>query len=111
MAQWRGQFSGLAHGTKLADAEATLRVAVNAFHRSEPADKETKAEAVRHLGDRVLNLRLKLLKAIRNFGPPVAHGSPLAEQLLEPERAVQAAGLVGILSEVGAADACRDGRR
>lgn len=104
MAQWLGQFSGLTHGTKLADAEATLRVAVDAFHRAEPADRAKKATAVRHLGDRVLNLRLKLLKAVRHFGSPVAN--PLAEELLDPERAVQAAGLLGILSEFGAADAC-----
>lgn len=104
MAQWLGQFSGLTHGTKLADAEATLRGAVSAFHREEPADREAKAEAVRHLGRRVLNLRLKLLKAIRNYGRPVAN--PREEKLLEPERAVQAAGLMGILSEFGAADAC-----
>lgn len=105
MAQWRGQFTWLTHQTKLEDAEAVLRRAVVAFRGAPPADVAAKAKAVRQVAERVLNLRLKLLKARRAAQPPVDNSSPHAEELLAPERAVLSAGLAGILSEFGAAEA------
>ena len=105
MAQWRGQFTGLTHATKLEDAEEVLRRAVVVFRGTLPAEAAGKAKAVRHLAERVLNLRLKLLKARRAAGPPVNNSSTYAEELLAPERAVLSAGLAGILSEFGAVDA------
>lgn len=104
MAQWRGQFSGLTHRTKLEDAEATLRVAVEALRRAPLTHREKKAKAVRHLVGRVLDLRLKRLRAMRNRFP-VAGGDLEMSRLLESERLVEAAGLCGILSEFGASDA------
>jgi hypothetical protein len=70
MAQWRGQFTWLTHQTKLEDAEAVLRRAVVAFRGAPPADVAAKAKAVRQVAERVLNLRLKLLKARRAAQPP-----------------------------------------
>lgn len=104
MAQWRGQFTWLTHQTKLEDAEAVLRRAVVAFRGALPAEAAGKAKAVRHLAERVLNLRVKLLRARRAAQPPVDNSSPYAEELMAPERAVLSAGLAGILSEFGAAD-------
>jgi hypothetical protein len=102
MAQWRGQFTGLTHETKLADAEATLRTAVAAFRAAAPAKSKAKAKAVRQLAERVLRLRLKLLKASRNRRQPMNSNS--AEQSKGPERAVLEAGVAAILTEFDAAD-------
>ncbi len=105
MAQWVGQFTGLSHASKVADAEATLRAAVAAFRAAEPGAAASKSKAVRRLAARVLTLRLKLLKARRNAYGPVDSSSAWAARLEEPERAASAAGLGGILAEFGAADA------
>ncbi len=105
VAQWIGQFTGLSHCTKLADAEATLRTAVATFRAANPAESTTKAKAVRRLAARVLNLRVKLLKARRNAYGPVDDSSVWAQKLLEPERAILASGVSGILVEFAAADA------
>ena len=96
MAQWHGQFSGLTHGTKLADAEATFRTALASFRAATSAESNKKAEAVRRLAARVLRLRVKLLKAWRNEGGP-SDCVARAEQL-------QTAGVDGILAELGAVD-------
>ena len=105
MAQWVGQFTGLSHTSKVADAEETLRTAVAAFLAAAPAEAPAKAKAVRRLAARVLDLRAKLLKARRNAYGPVDNASDLAERLREPERAVLAAGVGGILAEFGASGA------
>jgi hypothetical protein len=105
VAQWSGQFTGLSHETKLADAEATLRTAVAALRAAPPAEAATKAKAVRRLAARVLNLRVKLLRARRNAYGPVDPASEWAERLQEPEKAVLSAGVSGILAEFAASDA------
>src|SRR2546423_538656 len=105
MAQWRGQFTDQTHRSKLAVAETTLRTAVAGFRAATPAEASAKAKAVRRLATRVLELRLKMLKARRNALGPVDKTSALAEKLQKPESAVLAAGMGGILAEFGAADA------
>jgi hypothetical protein len=105
VAQWVGQFTGLSHTSKVADAEATLRTAVAALQAAAPAEAAGKAKAVVRLAARVLDLRVKLLRARRNAYGPVDSASDWAERLLEPERSVLAAGVGGILAEFGAADA------
>ncbi|HEX4610438.1 MAG TPA: hypothetical protein VH092_19770 [Urbifossiella sp.] len=105
MAQWRGQFTGLSHESKLADAQGTLRTAVAAFRAAGPSEVSAKAKAVRRLAARVLDLRLKMLKARRTALGPVDSASTHAEQLKEPERAALAAGVSGILAEFEATDA------
>jgi len=105
VAQWVGQFTGLSHTSKVADAEDTLWTAVAAFRAAVRAETAAKAEAVRRLAARVLDLRVKLLKARRNACGPVDRASATAERLWEPERAALAAGVAGILAEFAAADA------
>jgi hypothetical protein len=104
VAQWGGQFNGLSHQSKLADAEATLRAAVVALRAAAPAEAASKAKAVRRLAARVLNLRVKMLKARRNAYGPVDNTSAWAQRLQEPERAVLAAGVSGILAGFAASD-------
>ena len=101
MAQWMGQFSGLSHWSKLADAEATLRTAVAAFRSAAPTHAASKAKAVRRLAARVLNLRVKKIAALRNQRGPVAD----TERARAEESATLAAGVASILAEFGAADA------
>lgn len=108
MAQWLGQLTGLTHRTKLTDAEASLRTAVASFRAAPPAEMPAKARAVRRLATRVLTLRVKWLKARRNGYGPVDEASAFAEGLKEPERAVLAAGVAGILAEFAATDAARE---
>lgn len=105
MAQWRGQFTGLSHETKVADAEVTLRAAVTSFRAASPTEAEARAEAVRRLAARVMDLRFKMLKARRIAYGPVDNASEWAERLQEPERTLLDAGVSGILDEFGAADA------
>ena len=64
MAQWLGQFSGLTHATRVQDAEACLRHAIEVFPSAVSiADRKTKAKAVRRLAERVLAARIKLIKS------------------------------------------------
>ena len=102
MAQWRGQFTGLTHMTKLADAEGTLRTAIAAFHIAPSAKSKAKAKAIRQLAERVLRLRLKLLRALRNRLGPMDSAS--TERSKAPERALMEAGITAILREFDAAD-------
>ena len=105
MAQWGGEFLGLSHASKLADAETTLRAAVAAFRAAELGMSVVKAKAVRRLAARVLTLRLKLLKAQRNAFGPVNNSGYWATKLEGPERATSDAGVGGILAEFDATDA------
>jgi hypothetical protein len=105
VAQWRGQFSGLTHDTKVEDAEDTLRTAVAAFRAAGPEAAPAKAKAVRRLTARLLTARLKALKARRAAATPVNGPSIRFEQLVQQEAAMRAAGVDAILAEFGAADA------
>jgi hypothetical protein len=64
MAQWMGQFSGHTHATRVEDAEASLRHAVEVFRStgSDP-DREQKAKTVNRLAKRLMMARSKLMKA------------------------------------------------
>jgi len=54
VAQWRGQFSGRTHESRVKDAEVALKHAVEAFHDvSAPHGREKKAKNVRHLATRL----------------------------------------------------------
>jgi hypothetical protein len=108
VAQWRGQFSGLTHATKVEDAEDALRTAVAAFRASGPGAAPAKAKAVRRLAARLLTARLKALKARRAAATPVTGPSARFEQLVQEETAMRAAGVNAILTEFGATDAGRE---
>src|ERR1700755_1725191 len=64
MAQWNGQFTGNTHATKVKDLEETLAHAVNVFREAESAEEiQAKGKSVRKLAEKLLNARLKFLKA------------------------------------------------
>jgi hypothetical protein len=105
VAQWRGQFSGLTHASKVEDAEDTLRAAVAAFRAAGPEAAPAKAKAVRRLAARLLTVRMKALNARRAAATPVSQPSTRFERLRQQEAAVRAAGVSAILAEFGATDA------
>lgn len=60
MAQWKGQFSGRTHETRLAEAEAVLREALG--HKRE-VHAEIPSATLDQLAEKVLFARVHLLKA------------------------------------------------
>jgi len=105
MAQWRNQFTGNTHTTKVRDAESALRNAVMAFHAASSSDRrEQKAKTVRNLAKRLLSARLRLLKSRLVAAKPVQTESNL-ESLRRREARTSEKGLDGILVEFGAPDA------
>jgi uncharacterized Zn finger protein len=99
LAQWSGQFSGNTHATRVQEAEAVLRHAVAAL-KSATADEERtkKANAVQQLAKRLLQARVRLLKARLASEPPPAAGLASLRQRLE---VTQASGVAAILAEFG----------
>jgi hypothetical protein len=62
MAQWKQYAAVVTHETKAQDIEASLRKAVNAFSAAtSETEKSHKEKAVRHLCERLLATRLKIL--------------------------------------------------
>ncbi len=109
MAQWAWQFSGLSHATKVDDTEYMLRHAVNVFKSASDDEKGKKAKSVKKLAIKVLNARLKLVKAKRSEIEPVKSEDWAArkiqvEHLIEVESRLTSEGVNGILAEFGAQD-------
>jgi hypothetical protein len=109
MAQWIGGFSGLTHATKLADLEKSLRQAVKALAEASAADRARKVWAVRRLGQRVLDGRLKLLRARLSKAKELKYKDGKASQSLVPNldlrlEEIQAEGIDDILKEFGACE-------
>lgn len=107
MAQWAWQFSGLSHATKVDDTELLLRHAVDAYRSADDDDKTKKAKSVRKLAFKLLNARLKLVKAKRSNIEPVrsedwAIRKIQIEHLIEIETRLTSEGVNGILAEFGA---------
>jgi hypothetical protein len=114
VAQWLGQFTGRTHETRVQDAQDALQHAVRAFHEvSALQARETKAKSVRHLAKRLLQARIRLLKArIARASEPRMTGQPSAwndgiDQLRAQENATRVGGVHGILVEFGAEAAAR----
>jgi hypothetical protein len=64
MAQWLGQYTGKTHATRVADAEVALRRAADVLCEELTADERLqKALAVRGLAERVVALRLRMIRA------------------------------------------------
>ncbi len=109
MAQWNGQFTGNSHPTKVEDYENTLRHAVEALNFCDEEQKPAKLKSVRKLAARLLNTRLKMVKAKRYEAEPVESSEWPArrvqlEHLAEVETKLREVGVEGILIEFGAAD-------
>ncbi len=111
MAQWLGQFTGNTHATKVQNLEASLRHAVNVFHKTRPGKaRKVKAKAVQSLAKKLLSARLRLFKARIVANTPVAieeGDSQMSgiESLRDREAKARAEGLHGILIEFSAQDA------
>ena len=114
MAQWLGQFSGRTHGTRVQDAEDALRHAVQAFHEvAAPQERERKVKNVRHLAKRLLQARLRLLKArlVRAREPRLtdlaSRWTDGADAVQAREMTTRAAGVNAILVEFGVEELVR----
>ena len=63
MAQWIGQFTSNTHETKVKDIEESLCIAIESFKASPPDQAQKKLKAVRHLSERLMAARLKMVRA------------------------------------------------
>jgi hypothetical protein len=111
MAQWMRQFSGLTHGTKVQDVEASLRQALAALSGAAYSDRARKAKAVRRLCERLLASRLKELRArysaLTEPGKKSEAGKRVV-RLLARQNELNSQGIDGILKEFGVPeDICR----
>lgn len=124
MAQWAGQFTGRTHVTRVADAEVALRRAADALH-AEPTEAERvqRAQIVRDLAERIVVLRLRMIKARlvalraddhidsgnRSFDPearaPLRPATESTATLRAREEHVREAGVLGVLREFGVEEA------
>ena len=109
MAQWRGQFSGRTHETRVKGAEVALKHAVEELHAaSEPREREKTAKNVRHLATKLLQARLRAFKArLARASEPRMTGQPSGwndgvDHLRAQEDATRVGGVHGILVEFGA---------
>ena len=109
MAQWNGQFTGNSHATKVEDYENTLRHAVEALNSCGVEERPAKIKSVKKLAAKVLNARLKMVRARRYDAQPVESKDWPArrvqlEHLTELETKLSGAGVDGILIEFGATE-------
>ena len=63
MAQWSGQFSGRTHATKVEDLEEAVSRAAAALRVARERETNDKSKAIHKLAERLLQARLKELKA------------------------------------------------
>lgn len=110
MAQWSGQYTGLTHATRVDDAEASLRHAVEVLRAARTEDREKQAKIVHALARRVLSARSRHIKARLVAAHQVASAETLEKRADEIDHLRQKAaecserGVAGILAEFGAAD-------
>jgi gamma-glutamyl phosphate reductase len=107
MAQWNGQFTGNSHTTKVRDLEELLVHAVEVYNESSSIEEKTsKEKAIHKIAEKLLNARLKLLKAKLYDTEPVIE-EKVKKQFVQIEHLqqkilkVQDAGVEGILEEFG----------
>ncbi len=113
MAQWRWQYSGLSHATKVDDYEYMLGNAVDVFKAAKIEERPKKAKSVKKLAAKVLNVRLKIIKARRNETLPVksedwADRRIQIEHLDELAKKLTSQGVDGILREFGVRELIED---
>lgn len=109
MAQWAWQYSGLSHATKVEDYEYMLEHAIEVFKSCPDAERSKKAKSARKLAAKVLNARLKLVKAKCYEAEPVEakdwkEKRVQIDHLKEAEAKLTSEGTAGILREFGASE-------
>lgn len=107
MAQWVGQYTGNTHTTKVRDIEETLEHSIARFRElNTDEEKLAKQKAITKIAEKLLNARLKFLKAkIYDTEPVVGKSqSKLIAKLKEQETNLLEKGVNGILIEFGAKD-------
>lgn len=104
MAQWNGQFSGNSHKTKVLDLEHMLTHSVDVFKSCSEETKSAKGKAVRKLAAKLLNGRLKMVKANLSETIPVEAKNwekrrIQFDHLIAQEQKLESEGIAGILIE------------
>ena len=114
MAQWVGQYTGNSHATKVQDLEETLRHSIIVYWVTASDDERLrKRMAIEKLSEKLLNARLKFLKANLYDAEPVKEtdskkqSSPI-ESLRQHLEKVRLEGVNGILKEFDAEDLIED---
>ena len=117
MAQWKYQFSGHTHATKVLCIEYSLRLAVASLSVCSEVERAKKSEAVLNLSERLLAARLKKVKAKMSQIIPRSIESQARLQKRYDQLGVQAeliakGGIQHILEEFGVSvDWLEDNRR
>jgi hypothetical protein len=109
VAQWLGQFTGRTHETRVQDGEDALKRAIQALRDvSAPHEVPKKTKNVRHLATRLLQARIRVLRArIARASEPRMTGQPSGwadgvDLLRAQEGATRVGGVHAILVEFGA---------
>jgi hypothetical protein len=100
MAQWKGQFSGRTHATKVKSLERTLTVAVSALQVASEDDAQRRLKAARNIAQRLLSARLRMMRARISMAREKQEDSGVGT-LRSREAAAQAGGVDAILREFG----------
>jgi len=101
MAQWKGQFSGRTHATKVLRLESTLAVAVSALNAVSDNERGKKLKAVRTIATRLLSARLHMMRSRISAVREKQEGSSV-EALRSREEMARVSGVEAILREFGA---------
>jgi hypothetical protein len=102
MAQWLGQYTGLTHATRVADAEQGLRHAIEVLRvKGTIEERSVQTKIVCKLAKRVLSARTRLIKA--NLAAMGRHAEG-ADKMRRRVSELAELGVAGILAEFGAAD-------
>ncbi|MBX3244837.1 MAG: hypothetical protein KF685_10310 [Acidobacteria bacterium] len=106
MAQWQGQFTGNSHATKVQDHEQLLKHAIEVIEGTSDDRKYAKERSARKLAAKVLNSRLKMIRAQIYNTEPVSSEDwgdkrVQIEHLKERETLLEREGVEGILREFG----------
>jgi hypothetical protein len=109
MAQWAGMSSGRTRDTRVAEAEASLKGAIDALAGSDSTNRQSKVKNVMALAESVLSARVRRLKAVlseaseqRMTGHEKYSQSDVAAQRKNLEL-MQRSGVDAVLKEFGVA--------
>jgi hypothetical protein len=108
MAQWKGQFSGRTHATKVRRLEKTLTVAVSALNAVSVNERGKKLKAVRTIATRLLSARLHMMKSRISAAREKQEESSV-DALRSREEDARVSGVEAILREFGAIAAVDQG--